>query len=363
MSETIIMIHGMWSGGWVWDKYKGFFENKGFICVTPTLKHHDMDPKDEPNPEIGKLSILDFAADLEKLINKFDAPPILIGHSMGGLLAQILAGRGLAEALILLSPASPHGIMALTPSVIKSFWGIMTKWGFWKKPIRQTFKEAAYSSLGRMTPEMQKEVFHKFVYESGRAASEIGFWYLDPKQATKVDESMVTCPVYVAGGKEDKITPSSVTRKVADKYAATYKEYDSHAHWSIEEPGWEKIAADTSIWLDKILSVKKYGIKSYVEQRSDNRIQYRAPVVFSEPAFEALYHGKMVNYSQNGIKFTSNTPLELQSDINIKFLDCAPGVSGPQANDRYKAVVMWTSKKTGKHPYNIGAQLFETRSN
>lgn len=256
MSETIVMIHGMWGGAWYWENYAEYFEEKGYHCIRPTLRFHDMEPNEVPNPQLGTTSLLDYAEDLEKEIRKLDTTPILMGHSMGGLLTQILGSRGLAKILVLLTPASPHGIMALTPSVIRSFWSALTKWGFWRKPHRQTFNEAVYSMLHLLPGEEQKETFDKSVYESGLAACEIGFWLFDSKRASKVDESKVTCPVLVVAGAEDRITPTSVVRKVAQKYKAvsTYKEFANHAHWVIMEPGWEEIAEYILDWLDEVLS-------------------------------------------------------------------------------------------------------------
>jgi len=256
MDETIMMIHGMSCAGWAWENYREFFEQKGYRCVTPTLRFHDMDPNGTPNPQLGTTSLLDYAEDLEKEIQKLNTMPILMGHSMGGLLAQILGSRGLAKALILLTPAPPHGIMALKPSVIKSVWSALTTWGFWKKPMRQTFDQAVYSTMHLLTAEEQKGAFDKLVYESGRAGSEIGFWFFDSKGAAKVDESKVTCPVLVIAGAEDRITPASVVQKVANKYkdVSSYKEFPNHAHWVIGEPGWQEIAEYTSDWLNKALN-------------------------------------------------------------------------------------------------------------
>jgi pimeloyl-ACP methyl ester carboxylesterase len=118
MNHTIIMIHGMWGSGWYWEHYKNYFEAKGYKCIVPTLRYHDVNPKSAPPKELGTTSILDYVADLEKLIKEIGGKPILMGHSMGGLIAQILGSRDLAAALVLLTPASPRGIIALTPSVI-----------------------------------------------------------------------------------------------------------------------------------------------------------------------------------------------------------------------------------------------------
>ena len=251
MTETIFMIHGMWGGSWHWENYKRLFEKEGYHCVTTILRYHDMDPKDAPNPQIGTTSLTDYAEDLEQEIQQLGVKPIVMGHSMGGLLAQILGSRGLAKALVLLTPASPAGVMALTPSVIKSFWSMQTKWGFWKKPQRQTFNEAIYSMLHLLPPDEQKETYDKFVYESGRAAAEIGYWLLDSKGASKGDGSKVTCPVLVVAGAEDRITPASVVRKIAGKYKdfSTYKEFESHAHWVIAEPGWQEVAVYVADWI------------------------------------------------------------------------------------------------------------------
>ncbi|MBW1797917.1 MAG: alpha/beta fold hydrolase, partial [Deltaproteobacteria bacterium] len=219
-------------------------------------------------------------------IKKMDSLPVLMGHSMGGLIAQILGSRGLAKALVLLTPASPSGILALSPSVIKSFRSTLTTWGFWQKPVRQTFDEAVYSMLHLLPVDEQQQTYKKFVYESGKAVFEIGFWPFDSKRASKVDEAKVSCPVLVISGARDKATPCSVNRKIANKYGAvsTYKVFPKNAHWVLGEPGWEKIVTYISDWMDRVLGVSSHapvvktrelkyaaGKKSHVFHRPDCR--------------------------------------------------------------------------------------------
>ena len=256
MPETIFMIHGMWGGPWYWENYKRLFEAEGYRCVTATLRFHDMDPKDAPDPRLGTVSLLDYASDLEQEIQELGVRPVLMGHSMGGLLAQVLASRGLAKALVLLTPVAPSGIIALTPSVMRSFWSVLTRWGFWTKPNRQSFNDAVYALLHRLPPDEQKKTYDRFVYESGRAACETGFWFLDAKGASKVNASAVTCPVLVISGGQDRITPAWVVRQVAKKYQAlsTYKEFEHQAHWVIAEPGWQEVAAYAANWLEEVLA-------------------------------------------------------------------------------------------------------------
>lgn len=251
MTNTIFMIHGMWGTSEDWDNYRRFFGAIGYRCVAPTLLYHDQDPTAEPDPRLGTTSLLDYAAALEQEISKLEETPILMGHSMGGLLAQILAARGLAQKVVLLAPAAPAGIFALTPGVIFSFRSYLARWGFWKKPFLQPFSDAAYSSLNLLDEQAQRETYAKYVPESGRAIFEIGCWPLYLGPATKVDASRISCPMLLVAGTKDRITPASSIRRMARKYRpiATYREFDNHAHWVLGEPGWEEVAEYTAQWL------------------------------------------------------------------------------------------------------------------
>lgn len=251
MSRQIVFIHGMWVNSWGWHDYKIFFEARGYTCHTPDLRYHNVDPRETPDPRLGGLSLLDYADDLEKFIRTLDERPMLMGHSMGGLLAQILASRGLAEKTVLLTPAAPSGIFALQWSVIKTFWKILLTPGFWEKPNKIGFKEAVYATMNLLPEEERKSAYEHIVHESGRVVFEMGLWPLDMKGAAKVDETRITCPILVIGAKQDRITPVSVVRRVAKKYRADYKEFEGHAHWVLGEPGWENIADFVSKWMDK----------------------------------------------------------------------------------------------------------------
>lgn len=255
MIETIVMIHGMQVGGWCWSRYKEFFSQKGYLCVTPTLRFHDTRPPEPASPRLGTVSLLDYVEDLEREIKKLDRPPIVMGHSMGGLLAQIIGSHGLAKVLVLLSPAWPRGVIGLRPSVMRTFWSAQTKYGFWKKPFRLTFKEVAHSMLQLMPVDDQAELYKRFGYESGRVACEIGYWFFDGRRASAVDEAKITCPVLIIAGGRDEATPAKVVRKVANRYgsSSTYKEFPNHSHWVIGEPGWQEIASYVCDWLNQVL--------------------------------------------------------------------------------------------------------------
>jgi pimeloyl-ACP methyl ester carboxylesterase len=253
MSKTIVMIHGMFCSGEGWRNYADHFTAAGYTCLKPTLRFHDMDPQDKPDPRLGTTSLLDYMEELDHIIGTLYEPPVIMGHSMGGLLAQMLAAQGLGSALVLLNPAPPAGIWAiLNGNARRAFRRYRWKWGFWRKPFRITFKEASAAAFNLLPPDRHREAYDTLVYESGRAAFEIGTWFLDKGGTTRVDSSKVTCPTLIIGGAQDRITPAVITRKVAGKYrhVATYKEFSEHAHWVIGEPGWEDVANYVLEWLE-----------------------------------------------------------------------------------------------------------------
>jgi len=256
MTKTIVMIHGMWGSGAMWSNYHPFFEAHGYRVIVPTLRYHEPEYRITPPEALGTLSLLDYAADLEALIRGLDEKPIIMGHSMGGLLAQILASRGLAEQLVLLTPAPSAGINALRPSSTRTFLSVLTQWGFWKKPMRVTFEEAKFGILNELSPDEQVAAYQDYSYESGQAAYEIAFWIADRRHAARVDATKVTCPVLTIAGGKDRIVPESVVRQTAKKFKSTYKVYKKHGHSVLNERGWEEIAGYVADWL-KVSSLKQ----------------------------------------------------------------------------------------------------------
>ncbi len=254
MRGSIMMIHGMWAGGWVWNDYIPIFEERGYRCLTPTLRHHDAPPL-QPPEALGRTSLADYVDDLRKEIEKLDHLPVLMGHSMGGMLAQLLGARGLGKPLVLLSPMPPQGFNVFSLASLRMFRQTLKRWGFWRNPARPTFSDAAAVMLEHLPTDEQKRVYDRLVHESGRVAYETGFWFLDPHATKYVDASRITCPVLLVTGTEDALHPPAMMRKVARRYEpySTYLEFPGHGHWLIGEPGWREIAGRISNWLDEVV--------------------------------------------------------------------------------------------------------------
>ncbi|PKN33530.1 MAG: alpha/beta hydrolase [Deltaproteobacteria bacterium HGW-Deltaproteobacteria-19] len=251
MGGILFMINGMYVGPWIWENYRDWFEARGWRCITPTLRYHDADPGAPPDPRLGMTSLLDFVQDLEDEIARLEEKPVIMGHSMGGLLAQILGSRGLARALVLVASAAPAGIWVTSPSVTRSFLAQMLQWRFWEKPVLMSYGDSRYGALNLLPEETARRIYGRYVHDSGRALFEMGLWSLDGKRASRVNAANITVPVLALVGEQDRMTPVPVVEKIAGKYrsVSTLKIFPDHAHSLLSEPGWEEIAGHIYDWL------------------------------------------------------------------------------------------------------------------
>ncbi len=250
----MMMIHGMWGRPGVWENFRPYFTQRGFDVHAPALRHHESGSTDSGS-DLGKTSLIDYAGDLEAAVRRLDSPPILVGHSMGGLLAQQLAGRGLARALVLLAPVIPPGLGILRPSMIRIFRRLVFRRRFWARPQRLGQKQAAYGLFQRLAPAERDRQIAAMSYESGRVLFELALSAMDHRHAALIDLEQIRCPVLIVAGARDRIVPLNDLRRLAARYGprARYIELPEHGHWLMGEPGWPAIADVCMRWLDEIL--------------------------------------------------------------------------------------------------------------
>jgi non-heme chloroperoxidase len=254
--SPLVMIHGAFCGAWAFDDFRKPFD-AAYTVHAPTLRFHDRGRT--PPREFGKVSLFDYAADLEKLIAGLDEAPILVGHSMGGLLAQMLAAKGLAKACVLLAPSAPWGTLPSTIFEIASAQTLLFSGGDYRGTIIQpSYQIAAAHSLDKLDATARSAIYAHFVPESGQATFEIMNWSFDHRRAGHVPARDVTCPVLCLAGSGDKINPPSTVSRIAARYQGRgkFEEIKGHSHWLIGEPGWEKIAARAMAWLESVLTAE-----------------------------------------------------------------------------------------------------------
>ncbi len=253
---AILMVHGAFGGGWAFDKFQGFFEARGYRCIAPDLRHHGQPGDRQPSQELASTSLLDYLRDIEALIETLDGEFVLIGHSMGGLLCQMLAARGHGAGLGLLAPSPPAGIIPATSMEMLTAFGIFASgMGWGQSSLAPDRRTAADHALSHMSGAPKKAILDRLSPESGYALFEIMCWMLDPKQASRVDARKVTCPVLAVAGSRDAINAPDTVRQIARRYGdrADFHSFNEVSHWLLDGPRWREIAEHCADWLERPL--------------------------------------------------------------------------------------------------------------
>lgn len=254
MNGTIVFLHGAFCAGWAMDKFAGFFRAENYSVLTPTLRFHEIVPQTRAPTALGTTSVLDYVGDVEALIKDLPEAPILIGHSMGGLIAQILATRTPVRAIVALAPSAPWGTLPTTHWEIAAAQGLYLAGQFWNRPIKPKFWIAASHALDLLPEPERDDVFNRFVPESGLATFEILHWPMDMRRASFVEARGVSCPVLCLAGAQDRVNPPRTVASIAKRYRerGAFEEFKGHSHWLIGEPGWERIAGRAAAWLKEV---------------------------------------------------------------------------------------------------------------
>ena len=257
MEHPVILIHGAFAGPWCMDNFAGYFRDRGWTCHAPALRFHGDDPKAAPDPALATTSIDDYTADLADYIETLETPPVILGHAVGGVIAQKLAAMSLAQAIVLLNPNVPWGILPSTDDERAVARSLMEAGAFWKEPMRVEFDLIAPYAFNKLDPDTQRVVFDRLGPESGQVMFEMFFWMFDDRRAIHVDFNEVRCPVLVVSGAEDRAVPPITGRKIAEHYGehATYHEAPDHAHFIFLEPGWDEIAQYCADWMTEAVKL------------------------------------------------------------------------------------------------------------
>src|ERR1700676_4431593 len=237
MSDTkhVVLIHGTWCRGDSWGPARAAFEERGYIVHTPTLRYHEL-PLQEGVMKIAPLSMRDYTDDLVALVESLDSPPLIVGLSLGGLLAQLVAARTRHAGVVAACPAPAAGIFAATPTTLRSDGSLFVRHYLqprpWAKPLYPpTWERFTRWITNGQTEEVAREFFADLVCESGRAYCEMLFPFLDRGKATTVDFAAVTTPVLVLRGECDRLVPPQVAPKTAARYQrGTYVEIPHSDH-------------------------------------------------------------------------------------------------------------------------------------
>jgi non-heme chloroperoxidase len=258
--NPIVFIHGLWMHSSTWKPWMQFFAQHGYESLNPdwpgdgaTVAESRANKK-----AIANHSIKEVADGYAKVISALPAKPILIGHSFGGLMVQILLGRGLAAAGIAIDPAPIKGVWQLPLSALKSSFPVLGNPFNLTKSVSLTQKQFRYAFANALPEEESKTLYENFTVPSpARPLFQVAFATLNPGAQNKVNTANTTRgPLLITSGDKDHIVPPVICRATLKQYRKSraiteLKSFANRGHSLALDHGWTEIAEYSLKWLNE----------------------------------------------------------------------------------------------------------------
>lgn len=248
-TTPVVFVHGAFCGGWAFDAFREPFEAAGFETHAPNLPHHE---RGADLDQLAQSGLREYMHSIVHYARELHAPPLLVGHSLGGLVCQTSAMHLPIAGLILLAPSAPWGVPPTTLDEHGNHLGLSLLGDYWRRPIPPDYRVARANTLDRLTREDARRAFARFVPESGKAIREAMQWWLDHSMASQAPVYRISAPVLALAGGKDRVNPASTVRRIVARFPhgqAHFHEFPDMSHWLIGEPERLEVAQLILDWL------------------------------------------------------------------------------------------------------------------
>lgn len=255
-SKTILFITGAFVSCHCWDDWKAWFQQKGYQTIAPPWPQKDAPAtvlrQRQPDAGIASQRLAPLTAYFAAIARKLPEKPILIGHSMGGLIVQLLLQQDLGEAGIAIHSLQPKGILTFKWSFLKAGWGPLGFFTPANKSFLMSFSQWQYAFTNGMPYDEQKEAYYQLLTPESKLLVRDAI-----TDAAKVDFKRPHAPLLFIAGSTDHFIPASLNRSNYKKYSnpnsvTDFKEFPDRNHFVLGQPGWEGHAAYILNWLEKL---------------------------------------------------------------------------------------------------------------
>ena len=251
----VVFIHGLWLLPSSWDRWAAVFEKAGFTALTPgwpddpqTVAEAKAHPEVFAHKTIGQVA--DHFADV---VGRLKKKPAVIGHSFGGLLTQIVAGRGLSAASVAIDPAPFRGVLPLPISALKSASPVLGNPANRNKAVPLTFDQFRFGFANAVTEDEAKQLYDTFaVPASGAPIFQAAAANLNPWTEAKVDtKNPDRGPLLIISGEKDNTVPwaianASYKQQKRNPGVTEIVEMKNRGHALVIDRGWTEVA-DTAL--------------------------------------------------------------------------------------------------------------------
>jgi len=256
-SKTILFITGAFVTHHVWDAWIAWFEAKGYTCIAPPWPYKGGNAAQLRNLHPGDamlagLRLEALTAHYAEIAATLPEKPIAIGHSLGGLVAQLLVNKDLVNSGVAIHSVPPRGVFSFEWQFLKSIWGPLGYFTSTKKTYFMSLKQWQYAFTNGMSTQDQERSYEEYcIPESKRVIRDA------LSNAAKVDFEKQHAPLLFITGDNDHITPNSLNYENYMKYnhahsITDYKEFKGRNHFVLGLPTWQEEAEYILSWLDLI---------------------------------------------------------------------------------------------------------------
>lgn len=257
MNKKVVFVHGMFQNPVSWAKWIEFFEAKGYECIAPAWPYHEGEPSTLRNhipEELGDLVLDDIITPLETMILGMSEKPIVIGHSVGGLIAQLLLSRNTVSMAIAISSVAPNAMTTFDWSFFKNA-AIIANPLKGNDPIPmdlETFKSAFANTLSEEQAHIE---FEKTATPDSR-----NVFRSCMSSSADIDTDLPHAPLLLLAGEEDQICPPELIEKEHKAYTdensvTDIKKFAGRSHYICNEPGWEEVTSFVEDWVNRQNSI------------------------------------------------------------------------------------------------------------
>ena len=256
--RTIVFIHGLWIHASAWKPWMEFFQQHGYTTLDPawpgdgeTVAASREDPQ-----AIANRGVTEVADSFAKIIATLDEPPIVIGHSFGGLIAQIILSRGIAAAGVAIDPAPMKGVWQLPFSALKSSFSVLSNPFNFKKAVSLSFDQFKYAFANALPEDEARNLYDTITIPAPARPLFQAATAAFAGHETKVNTANTTRgPLLITGGEKDHIAPPVLGKASMKKYNKSviteFKLFENRGHSLASDHGWKEIAEYSLSWLNK----------------------------------------------------------------------------------------------------------------
>jgi pimeloyl-ACP methyl ester carboxylesterase len=265
--KDVMLIHGLWMTPLCWEKFASRLEEIGYNVTAPGWPGHEgaieVVRKAAPTALAG-LGLAEIVDHYENILREREQQPILIGHSFGGLVAEILLDHGFGLAGVGIDAAPPKGVHRLPVTEVRSSFPVLDRVSHRHKAVGLTFPQFKYAFANTMPVEEARNVYERYaVPDTGRPLFQAAFADFESHAPTAVDYANGTRrPLLLIAGSEDHTVPESVVKSTFKKYrhsnaVTEFKEFSGRSHLIILEEGWQEVVDFIDEWLTRTLAEEK----------------------------------------------------------------------------------------------------------